>query len=69
MPVTNFAGVRQDAAFIIAVAFATANFLIHTFFLGKADLQNNWIKGFKYLSALDYAWQVRAFSQTAISLS
>ncbi|MEW5296992.1 MAG: hypothetical protein WDW36_000232 [Sanguina aurantia] len=48
---------NQDMAFILAVAFAVVNLLINTFFLGKADLQNVWIKGFRYISALDYAWQ------------
>lgn len=42
----------------MSVAFAVVNMLINSFFLGTAVLQNKWIKWFRYISALDYAWQV-----------
>ncbi|MEW5315838.1 MAG: hypothetical protein WDW38_007240 [Sanguina aurantia] len=58
---------NQDMAFILAVAFAVVNLLINTFFLGKADLQNVWIKGFRYISALDYAWQASGHAWTSHS--
>jgi len=45
------------------VAFAVVNLLINAFFLGPMDPPGwPWVERLRYISALDYAWQVGATS-------